>query len=146
MYRHLLIFTLSSIISVWVLSLSTWLLILFGQNTCNILLRHLFWNASHFFMSATVISQHSDPYISIDFTLLLSIFTLVFTLYMMDFHTWFNDRKAFLAFCNLDFMSSPAPSPLVTFDPRYVNSSTSSSSCLSILKGQSNGNLSNIRL
>ena len=56
---------------VWVLSLRTWLLILSGQNTRNILLRHLFWNASHFFMSATVIFQHSDPYISIDLTLLL---------------------------------------------------------------------------
>ena len=71
LYRHLLIFMLSSIVWVWIISISVWLLILFGQGTSNILLRHLFWNASHFFMSATVIFQHLDPYISIDFTLLL---------------------------------------------------------------------------
>ena len=47
------------------------------------------------------------------------------TLYMLDFHTWFNDRKEFLAFCNLGFMPSLAPTSLVTFDPRYVNYSTS---------------------
>ena len=62
MYRYFLIYNmLSSIVWVWVLSLRIWLLISFSQNTRNILLRHLFWNASHFFMSATVIFQHSDP-------------------------------------------------------------------------------------
>ena len=48
-----------------------------------------------------------------------------------------NDRKVFMAFCNLEFMSLLAPPSLVTFDPRYVNSSTSPSCCLSILIGWS---------
>ena len=57
---------------------------------------------------------------------------------MLDFHTWFNDRKEFLASCNLDFMSSlQVPPSLVTFDPRYVNYSMSSSCRLLILIGRS---------
>ena len=79
-YRHLLILILSSIVCVFVLSLSCWLLILFGQYIRSILLRHLFWNASHILMSPIVILQHSDPYINTDSTLLLKIFTLVSTL------------------------------------------------------------------
>ena len=56
---------------------------------------------------------------------------------MLDFHTWFSVRKAFLAFCNLDLMSSQAPPSFETFDPRYVNSGTSSRSFPSIFTGLS---------
>ena len=114
-YCRLRILMFSLIVWVRILSLSTQLLILFGESTRNILIRHLFWHASHFFMSATVILQHSDPYISIDLTLYLYIFTLVLTLYLLNFHTWFRDRKALLPLCNLDFMASLVP-------PKYVKS------------------------
>ena len=56
---------------------------------------------------------------------------------MLDFHTWFSARKAFLAFCNLDLMSSQASPSFVTFDPRYVNSGISSRSFPSIFTGLS---------
>lgn len=36
-----------------------------------ILRRHLFWNASHYLMSATVILQHSDPYNNTDLTIIV---------------------------------------------------------------------------
>ena len=66
-YRHLLVIS-SSVVWVWSLSLSTWLLIFFDQNFRNILLRHLFCNNLHFLIPATVIFPHSDPFISIELT------------------------------------------------------------------------------
>ena len=79
-HLHLLQLMLSPIVLVLFFSFSSILLILFSQNTRMILLGHLLLNASHFLMSATVIFQHSEPYISTDLTLLLLIFNLFFML------------------------------------------------------------------
>ena len=61
-YNNLLFFTFSSILSSFVLSMSSLLEILLGQYIFKILLRHLFWNVLHILRSPLFVFQHFVPY------------------------------------------------------------------------------------
>ena len=83
--------------SIPVRSWSSALVILFGQNMCRILLRHLFWNTSRMWHIPFVTFQDSIAYSSTFSALLLKMRIFVFLLIVFVFQIFFRAANAPLA-------------------------------------------------
>ena len=101
-HLHLLFFTYNIPVRSW----SSSLVILFGQNMCRILLRHLFWNTSSMWHIPLVTFQDSAAYSSTLSTLLLKMRIFVFLLIIFVFQMFFRAANAPLALLILVLISA----------------------------------------
>ena len=105
-HLHLLFFTSNEMGSIPVRSWSSALVILFGQNMCIILLRHLFWNTSSMWHIPLVTFQDSAAYSSTLSTLLLKMRIFVFLLTIFVFQMFVRAANAPLALLFLVLISA----------------------------------------
>ncbi len=134
-HLHLIFLTYNEMGSILGRSLSSAMIILFGQKMYRFLLRHLFWKTSSMWHTPLATFQDSAARSSTLRTFLLKIRIFVFLLIIFVFQMFFRATNAHLALLILVLISASVFPYFVTFAPRYVNCVTSSMSCSLSLTG-----------